>query len=129
MKYLVGLIVIALLIGGGVMMQRQNINQMMEEETMVMDDEVVVVKMTGDDFRFDPDITEVRKGQKVKVVLTSIDMPHDFDLDEFNVDGQIAKAGETTEVEFVASDTGEFEYYCSVGNHRELGMVGKLIVI
>jgi len=36
--------------------------------------------------------------------------------------------GTPTSVTFVADKTGTFEYYCSVGNHRAQGMVGKLIV-
>jgi len=31
-------------------------------------------------------------------------------------------------VEFTADTPGEFEYYCSVGQHRANGQVGKLIV-
>jgi len=34
----------------------------------------------------------------------------------------------TTSVEFVADQEGAFEYYCSVGNHRQQGMKGTLIV-
>ena len=36
--------------------------------------------------------------------------------------------GQIDEVEFVVDKAGTFEYYCSVGNHRQMGMVGKLIV-
>jgi nitrite reductase (NO-forming) len=36
--------------------------------------------------------------------------------------------GETTSVEFVADKTGTFEYYCSVGAHRAMGMTGSLVV-
>jgi len=31
-------------------------------------------------------------------------------------------------VTFVADKAGEYEFYCSVGQHRANGMVGKLIV-
>jgi uncharacterized cupredoxin-like copper-binding protein len=31
-------------------------------------------------------------------------------------------------VQFVADKTGTFEFYCSVGNHRQMGMVGTLVV-
>ena len=36
--------------------------------------------------------------------------------------------GETDSIEFVADKVGTFEYYCSVGQHRSMGMVGKLTV-
>jgi len=36
--------------------------------------------------------------------------------------------GQKTTVQFVANQTGTFEFYCGVGSHRDLGMVGQLIV-
>jgi plastocyanin len=32
------------------------------------------------------------------------------------------------EVEFTPNIVGEFEYYCSVGDHRAKGMTGTIIV-
>jgi uncharacterized cupredoxin-like copper-binding protein len=49
-------------------------------------------------------------------------------VDEFDARTVIVQPGQTAEVEFVADKTGTFEYYCSVGTHRQMGMVGKLIV-
>jgi len=53
---------------------------------------------------------------------------HDFVIDELNVKMPIVKNGEIGTVEFIADQVGEFEYYCSVGQHRQNGQVGKLIV-
>ena len=55
-------------------------------------------------------------------------MMHDFNIDELGVDGPVIKAGETTTIDFVADQVGEFEYYCSVVQHRANGQVGMLIV-
>ena len=55
-------------------------------------------------------------------------MMHDFVIDELNVKSEIIKSGETGEVEFTPDTIGEFEFYCSVGQHRANGMVGTLIV-
>ncbi len=55
-------------------------------------------------------------------------MPHDWILDEFGAATEIIEAGDTTTIEFVADEAGEFEYYCSVGQHREQGMTGNFIV-
>jgi plastocyanin len=89
---------------------------------------VKVFDVSGANFRFDPDTITVKKGDRVRIVFKSLDMQHDFDLDEFDVDSPVTVAGETSEIDFVAVKTGEFEYYCSVGTHRANGMVGKLIV-
>lgn len=89
----------------------------------------VTVNVTGEDFSFDPNEIRVKKGDTVKVVLTSGDtMPHDFVIDDLNVQSTQAQPGGTTEVTFVADQAGEFEYYCSVGNHKQMGMVGTLII-
>lgn len=79
-------------------------------------------------FYYNPKTITVKKGTKVKIVMTSKDMMHDFNIDELNVKMPITKAGETNTVEFVADKVGKFEYYCSVGQHRQNGQVGTLTV-
>lgn len=53
---------------------------------------------------------------------------HDFVIDELNIRTKRIAGGESDSVTFTADKTGAFEYYCSVGNHREMGMKGRLIV-
>ena len=101
---------------------------MMEDEETIMDEDVVEVDVEGGSFYFEPSELIVKKGQTVRVNFTAVDAMHDFNLDEFNVDGTVVKEGESTTVEFVADQAGDFEYYCSVGQHRANGMVGTLTV-
>lgn len=141
MKYIIGLLIVAGLIYAGGTFSRpksdtaipsRSPEAMMEEsagETMMAADEnLTVINVTGQNFRFNPETITVNQGDRVRVVLTALDMPHDFDLDELGVDGPVVAPGETAEVEFTADQTGEFEYYCSVGQHRANGMTGTLIV-
>lgn len=79
-------------------------------------------------FAFNPAEIKVKKGDRVKITLTNTDGFHDWVVDEFNAKTGRINTGQTSSVEFVADKTGTFEYYCSVGNHRQMGMVGKLIV-
>lgn len=69
-----------------------------------------------------------RKGETITINLTAVDMQHDFNIDELGVDSDVVKDGESIRFSFVASEAGEFEYYCSVGQHRQNGQVGTLIV-
>jgi nitrosocyanin len=71
---------------------------------------------------------KVKQGEKVKIVMSAKDMMHDFVIDDLSVKSEIAKAGETVTVEFTADKVGTFEYYCSVGQHKQNGQVGNLIV-
>ncbi len=79
-------------------------------------------------FYYEPNVIRVKKGDMVRVTINSVDMMHDFKIDELNVASEIYEAGESGSVEFTADTVGEFEFYCSVGQHRANGMVGTLIV-
>lgn len=84
--------------------------------------------VTASSFKFNPATITVKKGDSVKIVVTNSGGKHDLVLEEFNVRTKILESGQTGTVTFVADKAGSFEYYCSVGNHRQMGMVGKLIV-
>jgi plastocyanin len=79
-------------------------------------------------YYFRPDVIRAKKGEKVKISLTSAGGTHDFVIDEFNARTERAGTGQSTSVEFTPDKTGTFEFYCSVANHRQLGMKGTLIV-
>lgn len=71
----------------------------------------------------------VQQGDTVAVTLCVTGGNHDWVVDEFDVATAVMGAGEDcSTVEFVADQVGEFEYYCSVGNHRAEGMYGALVV-
>ena len=83
-------------------------------------------------FTFTPNQLTASPGQTIKVKLTVTQGFHDFVIDELNVKSSQMSEGQEEIVEItIPSDTPvgtEYEFYCSVGNHRDLGMVGTLIV-
>ena len=92
--------------------------------------ETNTVSFTVDSFAFGYSMNEIRvkEGDTVTVNLTNSGGMHDWVVDEFNAATDVIPAGGATSVTFVADKAGTYEYYCSVGNHRERGMVGTLIV-
>ncbi|KKR30763.1 hypothetical protein A3F01_03240 [Candidatus Woesebacteria bacterium RIFCSPHIGHO2_12_FULL_38_11] len=90
--------------------------------------EPIVIDVEAGSFYYNPEEIRVKIGDTIRIVLTANDMMHDFNIDELGVDGPVIKAGETTTIDFVADQVGEFEYYCSVVQHRANGQVGMLIV-
>lgn len=80
-------------------------------------------------FYYKPRVINAKVGEKIKVVMTSKDMMHDFNIDELNVRMPITKTGNTNTVGFTADKAGTYEFYCSVANHRTKGQVGKLVVV
>jgi plastocyanin len=82
----------------------------------------------GSNMKFVPSTMEVKKGDTVKITFKNVDGFHDFVIDEFKVKTKQIKSPSEETVEFVADKAGSFEYYCSVGKHREMGMKGTLTV-
>lgn len=70
----------------------------------------------------------VQQGDTVTINLTNSLGSHNFIIDELDVASLTINSGQTTEVTFVADKVGSFEYYCNIGDHRALGIVGTLIV-
>jgi len=85
-------------------------------------------EVTGESFKFSPVELRVSRGDTVKINFKNVQGFHDFVIDEFAVKTPQINAEESASLEFIADKAGIFEYYCSVGNHRAMGMVGKLIV-
>lgn len=86
------------------------------------------ITVTGTKFAFSPSTITANKGDKIVLKFVNADGYHDFVLDEFNAKTkQFNSPGEET-IEFVVDKVGSFEYYCSVGTHRAMGMKGTLTV-
>ena len=77
---------------------------------------------------FTPNEIRVKKGDKVSVTYKNTLGTHNFTLDEFGVKTKLLSAGQEETVTFTAEKIGTFEFYCSVANHRAMGMKGNLIV-
>lgn len=86
------------------------------------------ITVEGGMFYFKPNEIRVKQGEKVTITFKNAGGMHDFILEEFDVKSEVIQAGETTTVEFTPDKKGSFEFYCSVGNHRQMGMKGTLIV-
>lgn len=69
----------------------------------------------------------VKKGDTVRVTITNTKGMHNFTVDEFGVAKQLP-LDHPTVVEFTASKTGDFVYYCSMPGHRAKGQWGTLHV-
>jgi plastocyanin len=102
------------------------------DDKEISNSEVVTSKkqftITGSNFAYDVKEIKVKKGDTVEVKFINADGFHDFVIDEFNAKTKQLKAPGEETITFIADKTGTFEYYCSVGSHKQMGMVGKLIV-
>lgn len=121
--------VAVLLIVGVVLIQNRAPKQEQGATAAPVTGEVKTFAVSGRNYSFTPGEIKVKKGDQVKIVFTNAEgWPHDLRVDAFNAKTPRLEVGQMGEMTFTADKTGAFDYYCGVGNHREEGMVGRLIV-
>lgn len=85
-------------------------------------------KITAKQFAFEPEIIEVSKGDRVRLKVTSVDVPHGISIREYGINERL-DVGKEVVIEFTADKEGTFTAFCSVfcgSGHSN--MKGKLIV-
>jgi len=98
------------------------------DDTASIEKNLQNIEIEGGSFYFKPNEIKVKAGEKVKITFKNIEGFHDFVIDELNVKTKQIKDGEVDVVEFTPTLSGSYEFYCSIGNHRSMGMKGILIV-
>lgn len=90
--------------------------------------ETKVVKLFAKSWAFEPKVITIKKGQKVQLEITSVDVTHGFSLPDFNVQVSL-EPNQTQIVEFTPDKTGSFPFRCSVycGDGHAL-MTGTVVV-
>ncbi len=103
-------------------------NSLKEANNEPFGDKVKEFRVEAFQFGFDPAVIEVNKGDKVRIIAESRDVPHGFAIDEYGINLYLDGLRPET-VEFIADKAGTFTFYCNVpcgSGHRS--MKGKLIV-
>ncbi len=113
------------------------------------------LSLTATDIAYDTNRLEALVGQRMTVTLNNegalthdfsiMQMPHtgevaaheadevmaDHDMSNMEVEPEIHVAsppGGANSVEFIPSEAGEYEFFCTVPGHKEAGMTGTLVV-
>lgn len=147
MKIVIVLLIVVAIISAGAVFVLKNRNTTIPNDTFVTGTTTPNTQHTGNpsdasvsvareivveasEYKFNPAEVHVKKGETVKITLKNAGrMNHDWMVE--NMGGaslDIVGAGQTGSITLTPSQKGTFTTYCSVGNHRQMGMVGKLIV-
>jgi len=98
------------------------------EEKIASSDNAKEFRMTAKQFAFEPEVIEVSKGDRVKLTVTSTDVPHGISIPEYGINERL-DVGKPVTIEFTADKEGTFTAFCSIfcgsGHSR---MKGKIIV-
>jgi plastocyanin len=88
------------------------------------------VEVVATEFAFDPaDVSVDEAGETTFTVSNEGEFPHALEIEGNGIEEETEELGpgESGSVT-VALEPGEYELYCPVGDHREQGMVGPLVV-
>ena len=116
------------LIGGGSTIPQQTQQQTQQQTKTQSTGEVKEFKITAKQFAFEPSTIEVNKGDKVRLIVTSTDVPHGIAIKEYGINERL-DVGKPVTIEFTADKQGIFTAFCSVFCGSGHGnMKGKIIV-
>lgn len=122
------LVIAAIIYGINAKKNNSNSAQLNINQAKASTDKIKEFNIIAKQWSFEPAEIIVNQGDKVKLNLTSVDVPHSLAINEFGIN-QFIKPGETAVVEFTADKLGEFTFYCNVfcgQGHQE--QTGRLIV-
>ena len=86
------------------------------------------IRVRSFQFGFDPETITVKKGEKIKLLMTTSDVRHGFAIPEYGIDVVISP-GDEIPVELVADKPGTFTGYCTVPCGKgHSNMRAKLVV-
>lgn len=82
------------------------------------------------EYKFSPNTLTASPGATVQVTLKNAgSLQHDFHVDVVNVTSNLVDPGKSVDFSFTApSQPGQYQFWCTVPGHKELGMVGTLTV-
>ncbi len=90
--------------------------------------DVIEINLTANNWAFEPSTIQAKKGQLVKLHVTSVDVAHGFALPVFGINERL-EPGEVVDIEFTPNQVGTFTFFCNVycgDGHSE--MRGELVV-
>lgn len=112
-KYIIILIIFVLVIGGGFFYDRFIKSDASKPiETGVVKEFTITAKRN--EWRFVPEEIEVEQGDRINLTVTNEDdYDHGLAIEAFGISQRIP-ANSTIKVSFVATQVGDFTYFCSV---------------
>lgn len=92
-----------------------NMDESMSDKMMeIIERPVKVFDITARQWEFEPSTIVVKKGDEVKLNISSVDVTHGFSLPEFDINNVHLVPDTTSFITFTADKTGSFTFSCSV---------------
>lgn len=99
------------------------------ESTPTPAQQETIINVAGTEYSFTPKSINLEAGKPVKIVYKNTGtLPHDLVITELGIRTKVIGQGKEDAITFTPDKSGNFAFFCSVGNHRQLGMEGAVSV-
>jgi plastocyanin len=101
------------------------------EETTAAGGGGETVKVSATDFKFDPSDPTVAPGEATFDVTNDGETLHNLEVEGPSGEAELPEdlqPGDSGSFSVDLSEPGTYKFYCPVGNHEDLGMVGEVTV-
>jgi len=93
------------------------------------DDNTKQVTVTATDYDFNPKKIELTAGMTLELKLVNEgNVAHSWSVPKLDADSDRIQPGNSTTVTLKPSEPGTYEIACQVPGHKNIGMVGELVV-
>ena len=69
-------------------------------------------------FYFEPELIIVNKGEKIRLTINAMDIPHGFEIEGYMIPGYdidtVIRKGAPMTIEFTADESGVWEFICTI---------------
>lgn len=87
------------------------------------------IVISGSEFSFSPNAITLKAGEETQIRFKNTGkVPHNLTISELGVSTRTIPGGQEDVITVTAPKAGEHTVYCSVGTHKQMGMVGKMEV-
>ena len=96
------------------------------------DKAATTVRLRATDFKFDPEVLKVKKPGTVTFVTKNDGQTvHALEIEGPSGEAETKEIqpGQSAKVTVKLNQAGTYTMYCPVGNHRQMGMAGKIAVL
>lgn len=88
------------------------------EATGTLENGVRTINIKAYQFHFEPELIIVNKGEKIRLIVEAMDVPHGFEIEgfmipDYNIETVIRKGFPLT-VEFIADEKGVWDFICTI---------------
>jgi uncharacterized cupredoxin-like copper-binding protein len=91
--------------------------------------EAQTVHLEATEFAFNTPTITIRAGQPVTLHFTNKgQIDHELAIEEWNVQTELLRPGQSATITFTPKETGTFSFYCAIPGHTAAGMTGTINV-